>query len=133
MNIFKKLTIISAIFVSSGLAFGLASPAQAAIFSGAKDEACRGANLSGSNSNCNTNAASDRISSTLQKIINILTIIVGIAAVISIIINGLRFITANGDANSITSARNGVIYSLIGLVIVALAQVIVRFIIQQVD
>jgi FtsH-binding integral membrane protein len=43
-----------------------------------------------------------------------------------LIFAGFRFITANGDANSISAARNMIIYAVIGLVIAVLAQFIVH-------
>jgi hypothetical protein len=53
--------------------------------------------------------------------------LVGIVAVIMIIVGGLRYITSGGNDASVTSAKNTILYAIIGLVIVALAQVLVRF------
>jgi hypothetical protein len=60
-------------------------------------------------------------------------VIVGVAAVIMIIIGGFRYITSSGDSASVNSAKNTILYAIIGLVIVALAQVIVRFVLNQVS
>jgi|GEM_PF-102852 len=68
-----------------------------------------------------------KISDTLQAVINIMSWIVGILAVVFIIVAGYRYITSSGDANKVNSAKNTLVYALIGLVIVALAQVIVAF------
>lgn len=68
------------------------------------------------------------LDNTVAAVVNILSIVVGIAAVIMIIVAGLRFITANGDSGSIASARTSIIYALIGLAVVALSQVIVKFV-----
>ena len=40
-----------------------------------------------------------------------------------IIVAGLSFITANGDAQAIAKARGSIIYALVGIVIVGIAQV----------
>lgn len=48
-------------------------------------------------------------------------------AVVMIVIGGLKFITATGDPSGITSARNTIIYALIGLVVVLLASAITSF------
>ena len=73
--------------------------------------------------------------STIQKVIkfalNTLSWIAGIIAVVMLIMSGLRFMTGGGDPQSISSARRGVIYSLIGIVIVILAQSIVRFVVNK--
>ena len=77
-------------------------------------------------------APSTDVDSVIRTIINILSLIVGIVAVIMIIIGGLKYITSSGDANNISSAKNTILYAIIGLIIVALAQVIVRFVLDQV-
>lgn len=63
----------------------------------------------------------------LTKIINVLSILVGIAAVIGIIIGGFRFITSGNNPQEVTKAREIVLYALIGVVVAVLAQIIVRF------
>jgi hypothetical protein len=49
-------------------------------------------------------------------------------AVIMIIYGGFRYITSGGDSNRVGSAKNTLIYAIIGLIIVALAQLIVHFV-----
>ncbi len=68
----------------------------------------------------------------LTKIINIMSILVGVVAVIMIIIGGFRYITSGGDTTKVAGAKNTILYGLIGLIIVALAQVIVRFVLKSV-
>lgn len=63
--------------------------------------------------------------------LNLLSIIVGIAAVIMIIIAGLRYVTSGGKDESVKGAKNTILYAIIGLVIVALAQVIVHFVLTE--
>lgn len=67
----------------------------------------------------------------IRAAINILSIVVGVIAVIMIIIGGLKYVTSNGDSNSISSAKNTIIYALIGIVVVALAQALVRFVLDK--
>ena len=59
--------------------------------------------------------------------------IVGVVAVIMIIIGGLKYITSSGDSNNVSSAKNTILYAIIGLVVVVLAQVIVRFVVTKAD
>lgn len=141
MKITHMISVKKAIFIAAvtlGLVSSVAavSPAHAALFSGAKQQACSGANLQNNMSaeQCEESSAEAgaSASSTIQNVVNVLSIIVGIAAVIMIIINGLRFITANGDSGQINSARNGVIYAIVGLVIAAMAQIIVRFVLNRI-
>jgi hypothetical protein len=65
---------------------------------------------------------------TVKTVVNVLSVVVGIVAVIMIIIGGFRYITSGGKQESVTGAKNTILYAVIGLVIVALAQVIVRFV-----
>lgn len=67
----------------------------------------------------------------LAKIINIFSAIVGVIAVIMIIVGGLRYITSGGDTSHVSTAKTTIIYALVGLVIVALAQLIVHFVLNQ--
>jgi hypothetical protein len=40
----------------------------------------------------------------------------------------LKYITSGGDSGNITGAKNTILYAIIGLVVVALAQIVVRFV-----
>jgi hypothetical protein len=66
------------------------------------------------------------------KIANVVAIVAGIAAVIMIIYGGLKYVTSNGDSNSISSAKHTIIYALVGLVVIALAKIIITFVISRV-
>lgn len=74
----------------------------------------------------------ERFNSLIKRIINLLSVVVGVVAVIMIIIGGLRYITSGGSDTSVTGAKNTILYAIIGLIIVALAQILVRFILRQV-
>ena len=69
---------------------------------------------------------------TIRTVVDILSMVVGIIAVIMIIISGLKFITANGDSGSIKSARQTLTYALVGVVVVAAAQALVQFVLHRV-
>lgn len=77
-------------------------------------------------------AGSVSINNVISTTVNLLSWLVGVAAVIMIIIGGFRFVTAGGDSNQVSSARNTIIYALVGLVVVALAQAIVKFVVHKV-
>lgn len=61
-------------------------------------------------------------------VIDMLLYLAGIVAVVSIIIAGTGYITAAGNAESITKSRKRIINSLIGLAIVIIASAAVSFI-----
>lgn len=89
-----------------------------------KQEVCEAI---GSGKDCTGNKGGN-LSGVISTIVNVLSIIVGILAVIMIIIAGAKYITSGGDTNKITSAKNALVYAIIGLVIVALSQFMVRFV-----
>jgi hypothetical protein len=75
-----------------------------------------------------TQQAQNGIEDLVKKVVNILSVVVGVVAVIMIIVGGFRYITSGGSTERVTAAKNTILYALVGLVIVALAQVIVRFV-----
>lgn len=93
---------------------------------------CGGANLQAPNEdgeceNINSEASSN-VDELVTLVINIFSWVVGVVAVIMIIYGGFQYITAAGDSGKVGNAKNTILYALIGLVIVALAQVIVKFV-----
>ena len=62
-------------------------------------------------------------------IISTALFVTGIISVIIIIYAGIRYITSAGDSSKVTSAKNILMYSVIGLVISILAYAIVRFVV----
>lgn len=92
---------------------------------------CSGTGLSAdTNSGCTVDSAgaTSEVNSVIKLVINIFSLIVGLVSVIMIIVGGLKYITSNGESSNISSAKNTIIYAIIGLVIVALAQFIVHFV-----
>lgn len=87
----------------------------------------------GSGADCDSNKTdSADINSTIGLVINILSMVVGVVAVIMIIISGFKYVTAAGDSNKVGNAKSTLVYALIGLVVVALAQLMVRFVLSRV-
>ena len=106
----------------------VAGPAGIAEAATSKQEAC---NALGAGSNCATGGGST-VEGAVKGAINILSILVGVAAVIMIIVGGFRYVTSGGDANATKGARDTILYALVGLVVVAIAQAIVKFVLERV-
>lgn len=68
---------------------------------------------------------------TIKTVINILLFIVGVVAVIVIIIGGLRYVISSGDQNQITTAKNTILYAVIGLVVAIMAYAIVNWVVDR--
>lgn len=105
----------------------LSMPNSNGIASVSSNTACSALNSLDSNQGCGKGNGQSSVDSLISTVINIISLIVGIAAVIMIIISGMRFITSGGDAQKVSGAKSSLIYALIGLVIVAVAQAIIRF------
>jgi hypothetical protein len=69
---------------------------------------------------------------TIIRIINALLVLAAIAAIVFVIIGGVRYITAQGDEDAIAAAKNTIIYAIIGIIVIILAAVIVNFFVSQV-
>lgn len=67
----------------------------------------------------------------IKTVINVLLFIIGALSVIMIIIGGIKYVISNGDSSQITSAKNTIMYAVIGLIIALLAYAIVNFVVTQ--
>lgn len=68
----------------------------------------------------------------LKDVINILSFIVGAAAIIMLIISGLKMVLSNGDTKAASQARTGVGTALAGVVVVSIAQAFVVFVLDKI-
>lgn len=75
--------------------------------------------------------ARNKVNDTIKLAINLFSAIVGIISVVMIIVGGIKYITSGGDSGNVTSAKNTILYAVIGLVVVALAQIIVKFVLDR--
>lgn len=90
------------------------------------------ADASGNDCTTDTSTGAGRVQGIVTDMINIFSVVVGIISVIMIIYGGFKYITSGGDSGNVTGARNTITYAVIGLVIVALAQFIVQFVLSKV-
>lgn len=97
----------------------------------AKASICEGVGLAGSGTGC-TQGSGPTVETAIAAAINLISIVVGVIAVIMVIVGGLKYILSSGDSNNINSAKNTILYAIIGLVIVAFAQIIVRYVLNNV-
>ena len=71
------------------------------------------------------------LDTTVKDIINVVLYVVGILAVVMVIIGGVKYTTSGGDSGAVTSAKNTILYGIIGLVIAILAYAIVNFVVSK--
>ena len=128
----KKIKLIAAGLMATAL-FAVPVLAPAAVFAAdasVQNGLCQGANLQVGSScqDINAQQTQDTVNSTIAWVINVFSIVVGVAAVIMIIIGGMRYVISGGDSGNVSSAKSTILYAVIGLVIVALAQFVVKFV-----
>jgi Type IV secretion system pilin len=66
-------------------------------------------------------------------ITNLLLFIIGAIAVVMLIIGGIRYVVSSGDQNAVTSAKNTILYAIIGIVVAFLAYAAVNFVTGQLN
>lgn len=65
----------------------------------------------------------------LQSIFNTVLALAGVVAVAYIVFSGIKFAMSQGDSAKVKEARDGILYSVIGLMIVMISFVIINFVI----
>ena len=92
------------------------------------------ADPTGNADDCNESSTvnDNSIGRIASGIVNIFSLVVGAIAIIMIIYGGFRYITSGGDSGRVGNAKNTLIYAIVGLIIVALAQVIVHVILNRI-
>ncbi len=117
------------LFVVLVLGLSLATPSLAlANTAGDRDAACEGVEVASGKQGvgCGSDTA---VLDVVGDVISIAALIAGIIALIFIFINAFRLVAAQGDSGSISKARTGLIYAVIGLVVALMAQALVFFVI----
>lgn len=127
------LSLGSLFILSAPMALAGVASAAPSVDTNVNNNLCSGANLDLSQaSDCSTlNAPGDTLSDKIRTVINVFSAIVAAVAVIMIIVAGFRYITSGGKEEGVKAAKTTIMYALIGLVIVALAQVIVQFVLKK--
>lgn len=129
--------IIAILAITLGVSLGLfALNPSPALADNPLTNACNGAGADSSictsqNNNSNDSPITGK-NGVLTKTVSIVSYIAGITAVIVIMVGGVMYVTSNGESNKTNTARDMIIYALVGLVVIVLARSIVIFIINRV-
>lgn len=89
------------------------------------EQACDGV-AAATGRSCDTAAS---LTGSFQTIANTLIFLVGAIAVLMVIIGALRYVLSNGDSAGLKSAKDTIMYALIGVVVAMLAYALVAFVI----
>lgn len=74
-------------------------------------------------------AKSSDLTSVFQLVTNILLFLIGAISVIMIVVGGIKYTTSNGNAEQIKSAKNTIMYAIVGVIVAILAYAVVNFVI----
>ena len=67
----------------------------------------------------------------IKRVVNILLFIIGAIAVIMLIIGGIRYTISGGDQSQVTSAKNTILYAIVGIIVAIFAYAIVNFVLDE--
>jgi hypothetical protein len=123
MKHISKKVLLAAVVVFAAFAVFLAPGVSAQ----SSADVCQGVAAAGGN--CGEGGVT--VNRVITIVINTLSVVVGIAAVIMIIIGGFKYITSGGDSSNVSSAKNTIMYAIVGLIIVAMAQMITGFVLSR--
>jgi hypothetical protein len=126
-DIRRALTVL---FVSGGLLLVTAGTAQAAF--NPLDEACTGTAVS--SPACQDKNETDPITGpkgVILRVANVVALVAGVAAVVVMVVYGIMIVTSYGESGKVTQARNAIIGTAVGLVVIVLARTIVVFVVSK--
>jgi hypothetical protein len=88
---------------------------------------CEGADDGSANVSCTDDTSGDTVSEIVRVAIRIFQAIIGVISLFVMLTGGLNYITSGGDSAKTKSARERIMYAVIGLVIVGIAEILVQF------
>ncbi|MBQ6130419.1 hypothetical protein IJI72_01895 [Candidatus Saccharibacteria bacterium] len=118
-----KTAVLAAGLALAGISAVMAP--SAAYASPATDQVRRGLSATGLGSGAGSLQLQDKV----KNIINTILYVVGILSVVVVIYGGVQYTISTGDQSKVTSAKNTIIYGLVGLAISILAYAIVNFVV----
>lgn len=69
----------------------------------------------------------------VRTIINIFLGLIALAAVVYIIIAGVRYVISSGESTEQEKAKKGIMYAVIGLVVIGLSAAVVNFVVSAIQ
>jgi hypothetical protein len=94
-------------------------------------QACKSVSGASGTDVCSASRSGNPFLKALKVALQLLVLVVGFVAVVMLIMNALKIIWAQGDPAGVKSGRDGVIGALVGLVVAALSQAIVTFVLNK--
>ena len=121
-----KLIVASLLFAASVSVGGAALVASPALAATPEQSACEGSGGTWAGTTCSQGTRT--LTGTIKSVGNILIFLTGAISVLMIIIGGVRYSLSGGDQGTITSAKNTILYAVVGVVVSVAAYAIVNFV-----
>ena len=79
------------------------------------------------------NRGENNLQETVKNVLSTMFMIIGVIAVVMIVIGGIKYMTSMGDPGKVQSAKNTILYSVIGLIVAISAFAIVNFVLGAIE
>lgn len=130
-NIIKRT--LQGLLIVPFLALGLNAVVPAVNVSALDAADCNGDVTIVNGANCSKGAGQqDQLTGStgaFTLVTNVLLFIIGAVSVIMLIIGGIRYTVSGGDSGAVTSAKNTILYAIVGIVVALLAYALVNFVV----
>ena len=123
MNLYRLAPTLITLLPLLVVSFAVAPPALAQL-GALSDASCGTLGIA-----CDEDADAESAGTLLIDIVNVFLAFAGFVAMVMIIIGGIQYVIAMGDENKLAQAKNIILYSIIGLIVIGLAAVTVNFVV----
>lgn len=123
--------IIKSAFITLAVMVGIGFTSTVLVGSSVQAESAAQQIKGGSDKVGGTENATIKLEDGIKIVVNILLFLIAAIAVIMIIIGGIRYTTSNGDSSQTKSAKDTILYAVVGIVVAILAYAIVNFVVDQ--
>lgn len=96
-----------------------------------KSDVCSGIGIAAGGECKDSATGSKSVNDTIKTALNFFSALIGVIAVVMIMIAGVKYMTSQGEPGKINEAKNALLYAVVGIVVVAMAQIIVQFVIKR--
>ncbi|HOU75801.1 MAG TPA: pilin [Candidatus Dojkabacteria bacterium] len=78
--------------------------------------------------NCSDTTDAASLDEVIRRFLNVASAVAALIAVVILIYGGIQYMISSGDSNKTEKAQNTIIYAIVGLVITAIAWLVIGFI-----
>ncbi len=100
-----------------------AAPVARAVDYNIRPDICNGINPD--TKDCSDN---NKVPGILKATVNVLSLVIGALSTLMIVVAGFRYLVSSGEQAAVKSAKDTILYAVIGLVIALMAQALLRFV-----